>query len=145
MADIQISLHDIQEYKTLAIDGVGEFKVRKLSAPESLDIQIKDRRASMIVAEMYATGINKFKGKTDDELTDEDNAELEKIQAKLEEFGKEVEEIKKYKMAVHKSRFEDINGGDAVEKLFATLSEDGIAKIFEAVFTEHKIELTEDK
>ena len=146
MPDIQISLHDIQEYKTVAIDGVGEFKVRKLAAPEALDLRIKERRASEIVAKMYGTGINKFKNKSDDDLTDEDHAEIDKISKVIESYSKEIEEIATYKMNLNKSRFEDVNaGGNAVEKLFATLSEEGIEKIFTAVFAEHKTEATEDK
>lgn len=144
VADIQISLHDIQEYKTLSIDGVGEFKVRKLSAPESLDLQAKERRAAIIVSEMYATGINKFKGKTDEELTEADHAEIEIIKKKLEKYGEEIDEIKAYKQKVNMSRFEDVNGGDAVEKLFATLSDEGIDKIFTAVFADHKIDAKDE-
>ena len=145
MADIQISLHDIQEYKTVEIEGVGDFKVRKLSAPESLDLRVKERRAAEIVAKMYGTGINKYKNKTDDELTDEDHVAIDSISKTIESYSKEIEEIATYKMSLNKSRFEDVNGGDAVEKLFATLSDEGIEKIFTAVFAEHKMEATEDK
>lgn len=144
MSDIQISLHDIQEYKTVSIEGVGDFKIRKLSAPESLDLKIKERRAGEIVTKMYATGINKYKNKTDDDLTEEDHAEIEKIGKVIDSYSKEIEDIAKYKLALNRSRFEDANGGDAVDKLFETLSEEGIEKIFTAVFTEHKIE-AEDK
>lgn len=144
MADIQISLHDIQEYKTLEIEGAGEFKVRKLSAPESLDLQAKERRAAIILSEMYASGINEFKDKPDSELTVEDNAKIEVIKNKIESYGTEIDEIKAYKQKVNKGRFEDLAGGDAVDKLFATLSDDGIEKIFEAVFAEHKIDVKEE-
>jgi len=145
VSDIQISLHDIQEYKTVSIEGVGDFKVRKLSAPESLDLRVKERKAAEIVAKMYGTGINKYKNKSDDDLTEEDHQEIDKISKTIESYGKEIEEIATYKINLNKSRFEDVDGGDAVGKLFSTLSEEGIQKIFEAVFAEHKIEATEAK
>ena len=142
MADIQISLHSIQEYKTVSIEGVGDFKIRKLSAPESLDLRVKERAAAEIVSKMYSTGINKYKGKTDDQLTEDDLSNIEEINKTIEGLSKEVEQIAAYKLNVNKSRFEDINGGDAVEKLFSTLSDEGIQKIFEAVF-EDKTDLRE--
>jgi hypothetical protein len=78
-------------------------------------------------------------------LTDDDHVEIDKITKTIESYSKEIEEIATYKINLNKGRFEDVNGGDAVEKLFSTLSEDGIEKVFTAVFAENKIEATEDK
>lgn len=143
MSDITLTLKDIQDVKTLKIDEVGEFEVRKLSAPEQLDLQAKRRRAAFIVSELYASGINKFKDKKDSDLSEDDIKELNSIKERAEKLGQEIEDIKKYENALSQRRFKDLSGGKAVEKLFETLSNEGIAKIFEAMFDE-KIEVTQD-
>lgn len=143
MPDITLSLRDIKDVQILKLDGVGEFEVRKLSAPEQLDLQAKQRRAAFIVSELYSSNINKLKGKKDEDLTDEDYAQMEAMKVKAEKLGEEVEAINRFQMEINKRRFTDISGGDAVEKLFENLSNDGIAKIFELLFGEKQEETVE--
>lgn len=130
MADtINISLSNVQNVKTVNIEGVGVFKVRKLGAGAELDLSDKLRRLNKIIAEVAKYDFNQY-----DEKTKKGKADLLNLQDKATVLMDEVHEIRKFELETYKSCFEDENGGEDVKKLFNMLSDDERVALFNQIF-----------
>lgn len=134
MADtISISLNNIQNVKNVLIEGLGEFKVRKLGAGEELDLSTKMRRLMAIAKDVESLGIK------NDGL---DNID-EKTLSKLDKYTEEINSIKKFELETYKKCFVDDNNGKNVEYLVNALSDQERAELFKQIFGE--IKAVEDK
>ena len=133
MADVSISLSNIQNIKTVNIEGLGLVKARKLGAGEELDLLFKQRRLGKILEELDSldftkidtskkSGINKAK-----ELSD-----------RIDKLTSEIEEIKKFELETFRRCFTDDKNGEIVETLIQTLTEEERMALFKEIFGERK-------
>lgn len=129
MADIKISLDNIQNTKLVEIEGVGSFKVRKLGAGEELDLSDKLRRLSAIITELSSIDFTKY-----DATKKKDLKELEKVNKKASLYMNEINDIKRFEYDTYKRCFDDMKGGKDTEKLFNILDDEGRTKLFTAIF-----------
>lgn len=129
MADITISLNNIRNVKTLYVDGIGGFTVRKLGAGEELDLSDRLRRLGAILNELSKIDFSKY-----DSTKPEDIKKLNKIQKRAEKLTQEVNEIQRFELETYKRCFEDDNNGKNVDLLIDSLSAQDRSELFKQIF-----------
>lgn len=131
MADITISLSNIHNTKSVLIEPLGEFKVRKLGAGEELDLSKKLRRLSKIIDLLDAIDYESLRKK---KPTKEDRAEMEKISSKADKLMLEINEIKEFELMTYRRCFDDGVGGKKSDELFKSLSAEERTELFRQIF-----------
>lgn len=141
MTEITISLSDIQNIKTVNIEGLGVLKIRKLGSGEDLDLSVKRRRINKLVDELDSIynrmGLLDLKKPSDEKKFD-------KLSKQAEELGDEISEIKRYEFETYKRLLSDDKNGAVVDVIMNTLSDKERAEIFNIAFGEKKIVETPD-
>lgn len=133
MADtVSISLNNIQNIKTVKIDGLGVFKVRKLGAGEQLDLSDRLRRLNQLIIQLDNMDFEQFD--TGKPPTEKQRKELLKMQNKASAMMDEVNEIKKFEFATYKRCFQDNKNGKKVDELFNILSDEDRGELFRQIF-----------
>ncbi len=131
MADIKISLSNIQNIKSVLIEPFGDFKVRKLGAGEELDLSERLRRLNKIVLELQQMERDNVQ---EDIPTPEGLKKLETIQKRTDKLSEEISEIKKFEIETYSRCFDDGEGGVRTKELFQTMSADDRTAVFKAIF-----------
>jgi len=141
MSEITISLNNIQNIKTVNIEGHGAIHARKLGSGEELDLSAKMRRTGKIIEELSAIDFTKFNtGKP------EDLKKVTKIANRAEELSDELEAIKRFEFNTYKNLLSDDKNGKVVDVIMNTLSEKERAALFDQIFGEIKVlETPEEK
>lgn len=133
MTDLSISLSNIQNTKTVHIEGIGDFTVRRMGAGEELDMSFKMRRLNQILSELEKFDFTKF-----DLSKKDDIKQVEKLEKRMTKLSDEIAEIKKFELATYKKCFTDENNGENVDLLLNTLTELERAELFKQIFGENK-------
>lgn len=141
MADITISLSNINNTKSVLIEGLGEFKVRKLGAGEELDLSAKMRRMSEILVELQSIDISDIDDKNP---TEEDKKRLAEVQKKADVLMNEIDEIKRFELETYKRCFDD-GGTGKTEELIAMLPADGRGELFKQIFNPKTVEAVKEE
>lgn len=130
MADISISLSNVQNIKTVKIEELGTFTVRRLGPGEEYDLSIKRRRMAKIGEEM-----SKIKSDMD-AIADESGREKFATShlAKINQLSDEIIDIQKYELDVYKRCFTDDANGEKTEKLINSLTADERMKLYSVIF-----------
>lgn len=131
--DTSISLNNIQNIKTVNIEGVGVVKVRRLGAGEDLDLSTKLRRLGKLIDDLNTFDFTKYDAKKPDDLK-----EIEKLAKKAEAISDEVAEIKKFEFETYKRCLSDDEGGAVVAIIMNTLTEIERAELFKQIFSAKK-------
>lgn len=135
MADFQIALQNIQNIKTVDIEGVGLFRVRKLGAGEELDLSSKLRRLMEIAKKLEALKIDEI-----DATTKEGQERFAQVSEKVDKYSAEIGEIKKFELETYKKCFVDENNGENVDFLINALSDEERTKLFDMIFNVKPVE-----
>src|SRR5690606_36906241 len=125
MADISISLSNIQHVKTVNIEGLGVLKVRKLGAGEDLDLSFKQRRLGKLIEELSKIDFTSL-----DTSKPSDIKKIEKLAKKAEALGDEIAEIKKFEFETYKRLLSDDKNGEIVDVIMNTLTDQERAELF---------------
>lgn len=130
MADISISLSNVQNIKTVNIEGLGVFKVRRLGPGEEYDLSTKRRRLAKIAEEM---GVIK---KHIDELKTEEEKESYALKhmGKIDALSEEIGSIQKHELDTYKGCFTDDANGEKTDKLIDSLTADERVKLYQMIF-----------
>lgn len=134
MADINISLNNIKTYKTVKIDGVGVFRVRKLGSGEELDLSTESRKLTKFLTELNNMNIGAI-----DIKTKKGRDELKKKESRISKITEEMNRIKAFELDTYKKCFEDDNNGKDVDKLIQLLTDEERAELFKQIFDAPKI------
>lgn len=129
MADFQIALQNIQNIKTVDIEGVGLFRVRKLGAGEELDLSSKLRRLLDISKKLQALKLDEI-----DASTEEGQAKFAAVSETVDKYSEEISQIKKFELETYKKCFMDENNGENVDFLINSLSDEERTKLFDMIF-----------
>lgn len=129
MADISISLNNIRNTRTLFVEGIGGFTVRKLGAGEELDLSDKLRRLGVILNELQAIDFSKF-----DQTKQEDVKKLQKIQKRAEVLSDEINEIQRFQLETYKRCFTADEEPKKVDELINQLSIEDRSNLFKQLF-----------
>lgn len=129
MADISISLNNIRNTKTLFIEGIGGFTVRKLGAGEELDLSDKMRRLGQVYGELQKIDFSKY-----DTTNKEDLKEIEKIGKRAEELSDEINEIQRFELETYKRCFTADKDPKDVDTLIDQLSVEDRTNLFKRLF-----------
>lgn len=144
MTDISISLSDIQHIKTIKVNGLGVFNVRKLGSNEALELSKKMRRRAKIHDELNRLDLTKYVTKDGEKLPDDKQKELDALLVRIDELSNEMHEILDYEHELRKKRITDVNKGAEVEKLFSLVDDEGIEKLFRYAFGGLKVLKADD-
>jgi hypothetical protein len=134
MAELSISLSNIQNIKTVNIEEIGVFKVRKLGAGEELDLSIKMRRLVAIAKELKTLDISNI-----DASTPEGLARFNEHSEIIDKYSEEIANIKKYEIEIYKGCFTDDGNGEKVDFLINGLTDDERGELFKRIFDIPKI------
>lgn len=126
---MRISLNNIRNTKSLYIEEIGSFTVRKLGAGEELDLSDKLQRLSEILKELNAIDFTKFDTTREDGIK-----ELNKISKKADTLTKELNEIQRFELMTYKKCFSDDNNGKNVDELLDSLSIQDRVNLFKTLF-----------
>lgn len=137
MADITISMSNVVKTKTVLIEPLGEFKVRRLGAGESLDLSAKQRRLNNILIELEAFDLNAMLKITDP--TEEEQKLLNETMKKSDSLMQEVSDIRVFELDTFKKCFDDSGSGNT-QKLFDQLPLGGAENLLEEIFNPKIIE-----
>lgn len=134
MADISISLNNIKTYKTVKIEGIGVFNVRKLGSGEELDLSTESRKLTKLLTELNNMNIGAI-----DIKTKKGRDELKKKESRISKITEEMNRIKAFELDTYKKCFEDDNNGKDVDKLIKFLTDEERAELFKQIFDTPKI------
>jgi hypothetical protein len=129
MADVTISLNNIRNVKTLYIEGIGGFTVRKLGAGEELDLSDKMRRLGAILTELQVIDFTKY-----DVTKKDDLKALEDIRKRAEELTLEVNQIQRFELETYKRCFTADKDPKDVDTLIDQLSVEDRSHLFKTLF-----------
>lgn len=129
MADISLSLNNIQNIKTVNIEGVGVIRVRRMGAGEELDLSNKLRRLGKIIDELSAIDFTKH-----DASKPEDLKKIAKLAKRAEALSDEVTDIKRFEFDTYKRCISDDKNGEVVDLIMNTLTEDERTALFKEIF-----------
>lgn len=131
MAEISISLSNVQNIKTVNIEGLGVFKVRRLGPGEEYDLSTKRRRLTKIADEMV-----KIKAEIDklDDAAKEAYAQSEL--PKIDKLSDEIAQIQMNELDVYKRCFTDDDEGKKTNELINMLTADERMKLYSQIFDE---------
>lgn len=128
--DVTISLSNIRNVKNILIEGLGEFKVRKIGAGEELDLSKRLRRLRAIINELNTINTDELRKKNP---TEEEKDRLNKLLERTSMLMDELGEIKEFEYETYVRCFDD--GGTGITKeLLSTLSEEALANLFKQIF-----------
>lgn len=139
MSEITISLNNIQNIKTVNIDGAGLLHIRRMGSGEDLDISFKRRRINKLIDDLNRidfTGLNVNK--------EADLKKMEKLSSRAESISNEIAEIKQSEFDIYKRLLSDDKNGEVVDLVMNTLTEKERAKLFLIAFGEKTIVETQD-
>lgn len=140
MTDVNISLSDIQNVKTIKVNGLGIFNIRKLGSNEELELSKKTRRRAKIYDELNSIDLTKYVTKDDKKLSDKKQKELDEILENIDRLSNEMHELLDYEQDLRKKRITDVNKGEKVKKLFDLIDDEGIEKLFRYAFGGLKVD-----
>lgn len=130
MTQVSISLSNIQNIKTVNIEGIGVFKVRRLGPGEEYDLSMKRRRLIKLAEEVAE--IQKKMNSLTDEAAREDFAQSE--MKKIDSLSDEVAKIQKNELEVYKRCFTDDANGEKTDHLIDMLTNDERMKLYSLIF-----------
>lgn len=133
MADISIALNNVQNVKTVNIEGLGVLTVRKLGAGEDLDLSSKMRRLGKVIDELSAIDFSKLDARKPEHLKI-----IEKESKRAEALSDELAEIKRFEFNMYKRCLSDDQGGKVVDVVMNTLTEQERAALFMEIFGENR-------
>lgn len=133
MAEISLSLNNIQNVKTVNLEGLGIIKVRKLGSGEELDLSTKMRRTNKILDELSALDFSSF-----DTSKAEDLKEIQKLTKKAERLSDELDEIKRFEFETYKRLITDEKNGKVVDVIMNTLTDQERGELFSIIFGQVK-------
>lgn len=140
MAELSISLSNVQNIKTVNIEGLGVFKVRRLGPGEEYDLSTKRRRLMKISQEMV-----KIKKKIDNVPGESEKEALAlKNLDYINKLSDEITDIQKYELDAYKRCFTDDSNGEKTEKLINSLTDDERLKLYSMIF-DTKVEEPKDE
>lgn len=129
MTEISISLTNIQNIKTVNLEPLGVFRVRKLGAGEELDLSTKMRRLVAIAKEL-----DNLKLKDIDPESEEGQKYFSDHSEIIEKLSAEISDIKKFELITYKKCFSDDENGAKVEELINSLSDSERSELFKQIF-----------
>lgn len=134
MAELSISLSNVQNRKSINIQGFGDFEVRKLGAGEEYDLSMKRRRLMRIAEEL-----TKYKSKMDaiEKQSDKEDFATQSLEV-INNLSDEMADIQKYELDIYKRCFNDDANGEKASKLLDSLASDERVKLFEIIFAEEQ-------
>jgi len=132
-ADVNVALNNIQNIKTVNIEGVGTLKVRRMGAGEELDLSRKLRRLGKVIDELSALDFTKYNPSKPEDLK-----KINKLTKKAESLSEELSEIKKFEFETYKRCMSDDSDGRVVDVIMNTLTDTERAKLFKIVFGKTK-------
>ena len=128
-SEVNISLNNIQNIKTVNIKGVGVVRVRRLGAGEELDLSLKLRRLGKLVRELSKIDFMQF-----DSAKPEDLKKIEKLNKRVDAISDEIAAIKTFELQTYKRCFSDDKNGEIVDLIINTLSEEERVEFFKQIF-----------
>lgn len=130
MTGLSISLSSVRNIKTVNIEDVGVFTVRRLGPGEEYDLSAKRRRLIKISEELI-----KIKKNMDDLSNDNDKEEFaSKYISKIDKLSDEILQIQKYELDIYKQCFQDDSNGEKTESLINSLAPDERMKLYSKIF-----------
>lgn len=129
MADISISLANIQTIKTVNIEGVGVLKARRLGSGEELDLSVKLRRFSNLVNELSAMDFMSLDAEKPD-----DYKKIQKMKKRASEISEEIEAVKRFELETYRRLLSDDQDGKVVDVIMDTLSDEERTELFKQIF-----------
>lgn len=133
MADISISLSQVQNTKTIELKGLGVLKIRRLGSGEDLDLSFKRRRINRLIDELNSIDFTKL-----DMKKPADVKKMEKRAKRADEIQDEITEIKKQEFELYKGLLSDEEDGKVVDVVMQRLSDKERAELFRIAFDEKK-------
>lgn len=129
MAELTISLSNIQNIKTVNITGLGVFRVRRIGPGEEYDLSMKRRRLVKIAAEMVRlkSDMDKLSGAEREEFASKALPQIDKL-------SNEIVDIQKYELDTYKRCFTDDDNGKKTEELINSLTVDERLKLYSLIF-----------
>jgi len=131
--EVNISLNNIRNTKTVNINGVGVIHARKLGAGEQLDLSVKLRRLGKLIQELSKIDFMQF-----NEANPEDIKKIEKLNKKVESITNEIEDIKRFEFHTYKRCLTDDKNGEVVDVIMNTLTDEERTELFKQIFGEVK-------
>lgn len=129
MADLTIGLNNIKHFKTVKIEDIGVFRVRKLGSGEELDLSRESRKLTKLLTELNSMNIGNINLKTK-----KGQAELKKKETRITEITDEMNRIKEFELDTYRQCFEDENNGKDVDKLIKLLTDEERLDLFRQIF-----------
>lgn len=134
MANISIALSNVQNTKTVNIEELGVFTVRRLGPGEEYDLSVKKRRLIRIMEELNAIKYKMDNADSPTEMEQFADANLKKIN----KLSDEIVDIKGYELNLYKKCFIDDANGEKTDTLINTLTEDERTKLYGLIFDESR-------
>lgn len=139
MAGISIALANIQNIKTVNIEGLGTLYVRRLGAGEELDLSSKLRRLGKLIDELSKIDLSKY-----DLAKPDDVKRVKKMSARVDEISDEIQGIKAFEFKTYKKCLSDDKNGEVVDVIMNTLTDQERSALFKQIFGEPtQVELDE--
>ncbi len=132
--NISIALNDIQDTRTVNIEGVGVLNIRKLGSGEDLDLSFKQRRFNKLLDELASID---FVGL--DATKPSDMKKIKRQSDRAEKIGEEISNIKQSQFEIYKRLLSDDKNGKVVDLIMNTLNDVERAKIFEIAFGKRNV------
>lgn len=129
MAEISIALSNIQDVKTVNIEGLGLLKIRKLGSGEDLDLSFKQRRLNQLIDALNRIDFTALDAKKPSDLK-----KIKKLSEKADKIAEEIADIKKSQFDIYKRLLSDDKNGEIVDVIMNTLTDMERAKVFEIAF-----------
>jgi len=130
---ITISLSNIRNTKSVLIEGIGTFTVRRLGSGEQLDLSLKARRIDEIINELNDVNFTKY-----DLAKPAHRKKVVELEKYIEALSKELTTIKTDELNLYKACFVDEDNGKKVDELIDSLTDMERAVLFENIFGEKK-------
>lgn len=129
MADISISLNNVQNVKTVNIEGLGVIRARRLGSGEELDLSTRMRRTGKILDELSAMDFTKFDTSNPEELK-----KLKRLTKRAELLSDELDDIKRFEFNTFKRCMSDEKDGEVVDVIMNTLTDRERGELFKQIF-----------
>lgn len=130
MAELSISLSNIQNIKTVHIEELGDFKVRRLGPGEEYDLSMKRRRLVKIADQMKAI---KKEIEAVEDAKEKDAVATSKME-EIDQLTDEITQIQKFELDTYKKCFTDDADGKNTETLINSLTSDERLKLYATIF-----------
>ena len=130
---VTISLKDVQDIRTVNIEGHGTLYVRKLGSGEELDLSFAQRRINKLIEELTGMDFGKFNVEKP-----EDMKKMLKMSKRADEIQDEISGIRQRQHEIYKSLLSDDKKGKVVDVIMNTLSDTARNEVFKIAFGEVK-------